>query len=94
MKRVFPVSDIFEKQLTFSFRRLLKNKTGAETAPQHQGKELKMILLSSVFVIICLAALFGGLINATGRVVIALLKYVIAPVAALIAVLGIIKYGF
>ena len=53
-----------------------------------------MILLSSVFVIICLAALFGGLINATGRVVIALLKYVIAPVAALIAVLGIIKYGF
>lgn len=40
---------------------------------------------------ICIVALFSGAINAIGKVVIALFKYVIAPVAALIGVLYIIR---
>lgn len=52
-----------------------------------------MILLGLAAIVLCVAALFGGVIHATGSVAIALAKYVIAPVAILIAALCLIKCG-
>ena len=51
-------------------------------------------LVTIVIIAVCVAALFSGVIDAIGMVVIALFMYVIAPVAALIAILYIIKFGF
>lgn len=53
-----------------------------------------MSLIGMVIVILCFIALFGGLIRAVGGVAIALVKYVIFPVALLTALLAIVKYGF
>ena len=52
-----------------------------------------MFVLSTVVIVICIAVLFCGTVNATGNVAIALLKYVVAPAALLIAILGIVKCG-
>ena len=53
-----------------------------------------MSFLMLVVIALCIVALFCGAFHAIGTVVIALLKYLVAPVALLIALLAIIKYGF
>ena len=53
-----------------------------------------MSLLMLFVIAMCIVALLCGASHAVGTVVIALLKYVVAPVALLIAVLAVIKYAF
>ena len=53
-----------------------------------------MSFLGLLVVAFCVVALFCGAINSVGRIVIALLKYVVLPAAALIATMGLLKYGF
>ena len=53
-----------------------------------------MSFLTLLIIVLCIAALFGGAIRAIGSIAIALVKYVIFPVGVLIAIMGIIKYGF
>ena len=53
-----------------------------------------MSFLMLFVIAFCILALFCGASHAIGTVVLALLKYLVAPVALLIALLAIIKYGF
>ena len=53
-----------------------------------------MSFVGLVIAVLCIVALFCGAIHAIGSVVIALVKYVIAPIAILTIVLAVIKYGF
>ena len=50
-----------------------------------------MSFLALFFIAFCTVALFCGLIGTVGKVVIALLGYVVLPVTALIAILFLIK---
>ena len=53
-----------------------------------------MSLIWLVVITLGIVSLFCGGPHAIGTIVLALLKYLIAPVAILIAILAVIKYAF
>ncbi len=53
-----------------------------------------MVLVGMAILFVCGMVMFSGVLHAIGSVVIALFKYVVAPVALLILALAVIKYGF
>lgn len=55
---------------------------------------LVMILIGMALLFVCGMVMFSGVLHAIGSIVIALFKYVVAPVALLILALAVIKYGF